>query len=423
MRILALSWRLPYPPDCGGRIRAYNLLRALSQAHEISLISLMWPTESSSSIEALKAFCHDVETVPFEPLVNPPGLRNRLAHRLRRWMSYFEWYSHTMDEQVSAALGRRHYDLVLAMGFDSSPYIEHLEGIPKVLEELEFGLLKDSYEHEGFTLTGLRLRWTWFKFQKKVRHLCQHIEGCTVASAIEMEHLHHILPGYDRVHVIPNGVDIEGFQFQAASKEAYTLIFTGPLTYWPNYDALRYFLRHIYPIIKRRLPDITLTVTGSIAGVDLSGLPLDDGVKILGYVNDVRPLVASSSVAIVPLRLGGGTRLKIIEAMALGTPVVSTSKGAEGLEVIPGQHLLIADDPKGFAEACISLLTDRSMSQRLAVAARELVEARYDWQSIGAKLEQFLYAVLSRGKEGALEVVAEGKVMPNTGGKGCRESA
>jgi glycosyltransferase involved in cell wall biosynthesis len=156
---------------------------------------------------------------------------------------------------------------------------------------------------------------------------------------------------------------------------------------------MQYFLAEIYPLIKQQIPDVILTITGSTKGVDLDGLRLDESVHLTGYVDDVRQPVARSAVCVVPIQQGGGTRLKILEAMALGTPVVATSKGAEGLDMIDGEHLLIADAPDAFAEAVVNVLRDTELRRRLATHARALVEARYDWGPIGQQFVELVEEV------------------------------
>ena len=170
-----------------------------------------------------------------------------------------------------------------------------------------------------------------------------------------------------------------------AAVEPNTLVFNGSLTYHANYDAMRYFLAEVFPLIQQQEPGVSLTITGPTSGVDLSGLRLNDGVRLSGYLDDIRPLLASASACVVPIRSGGGTRLKILEAMALGTPVVSTSKGAEGLEVTPGKQILVADEPAEFAAQVICLLRAPALREQLRTRARRLVEQQYDWREIGQR--------------------------------------
>jgi glycosyltransferase involved in cell wall biosynthesis len=161
-----------------------------------------------------------------------------------------------------------------------------------------------------------------------------------------------------------------------------TLIFHGAMTYFANYDGIEYFLRSIFPLIRAQKPDVTLSITGSTEGVDLNPLALDDRVKFTGYVDDIRQVLGRSQVCVVPLRKGAGTRLKILEAMAMGIPVVSTSKGAEGLELVSGVHALIADDPAEFASKTLELLRDPGLRDTLNQNAYQMVTTKYAWSGI-----------------------------------------
>jgi glycosyltransferase involved in cell wall biosynthesis len=212
------------------------------------------------------------------------------------------------------------------------------------------------------------------------------VATCTVVSELEREHVRTIAPAYARVSLVPNAVDLARYGGWHGDPQPDTLIFSGSLSYSANYDALRWFLAAVFPCIQRAVPDVRLRVTGSTEGIDRAGLPGGGAVEYTGYVDDVRPLVASSWVSVVPLRHGSGTRLKILEAMALGTPVVSTAKGAEGLSVTPGEDIILRDDPDGFARGVVELLQSSEHRRRLADAGRLLVRARYDWQVVGAEI-------------------------------------
>ena len=206
-----------------------------------------------------------------------------------------------------------------------------------------------------------------------------------------------MLPHYHGpLEVVSNGVDCVRNQPASHPINPVRLVFSGALTYQANHDAVKYFLQEIYPIIQEARSDVTLSITGATAGVDFKSLPLSDGVTFTGFVDDIRPIVGGSAVCIVPILEGGGTRLKILEAMALGTPVVSTTKGAEGIEARHGEHLLLADDAASFAESTLKLLRDPDLRQRLAGNARRLVEECYDWQKIGERFAGLVEDVVKR---------------------------
>jgi polysaccharide biosynthesis protein PslH len=194
------------------------------------------------------------------------------------------------------------------------------------------------------------------------------------------------MPGYHgRLEVIPNGVDLETRRFGMNEPQRDTLVFNGSLTYAANLEAIRWFIVEVWPLIQQKRPGTRLAITGNTDGLDLSWLAGDPSITLTGYLEDVRPVVAQSWLAVAPLRSGGGTRLKILEAMALGTPVTATSKGAEGLDVTPDKNILIADNPDDFALQCLRVLDSTSLRSTLAGEARHLVEQNYDWAMIGEK--------------------------------------
>ncbi len=186
----------------------------------------------------------------------------------------------------------------------------------------------------------------------------------------------------EKLGVVPNGAFIDkDWQYPGSPHEG-ELIFNGALTYHANFDAMEYFLKDIFPRVRKEMPQVSLKITGTTKGVPLDSLPEYDNVEFTGFLDDIKPLMANSWACVVPLRIGGGTRLKILEAMSLGTPVISTVKGAEGLDVVHGEHLLIANDAEQFSRQTIQLLTDESLRQKLSLQARRLVEEKYDWQCI-----------------------------------------
>jgi len=201
--------------------------------------------------------------------------------------------------------------------------------------------------------------------------------------------------------VVPNGVDCAHNHLGQGEPQPYRLVFSGALQYRANYDAMQYFLAEIYPLVRRQVSDVNLTITGPAQGIDLKGLELDGSVRLSGFVDDIRPLVAGASVCIVPLREGGGTRLKILEAMALGTPVVATSKAVEGLDVMDGVHFLQADTPAQFVDQILRLFRDPATRLRLVRSARQLVEQRYDWRRIGLRFLDLLEHAATKRLEDA----------------------
>ncbi len=396
MRILFISSWFPYPPDNGSRIRIFNLLRHLARRHEIILLCFSKHPRDLQYIGELESLCervHVVEGREFQPQ-SMRAVRGFL-HPWPRWL--VDTYNPIMAQWIEHICSEEDLDLAIASQIDNSPYLQLIQGIPRVLEELEVSLDIEAFRGaKGIAQTlrqGLRL-WKLARYLQGI--LLQDAEGCTVVSDLERQRVLRLVPRIPPPALVPNGVDVDHYAGDFGEPDLKTLIFTGVLSYSANFDALDYFLREIWSLIQQVEAEAKLFVTGRTEGVPLERLPKHNSVIFTGYVEDIRPWIAQSCVSIVPIRMGGGTRLKILESMALGTPVVSTSKGAEGLAVKSGEHLLIADEPAPFAEAVLSLMKDNGLRSRLSISGKSLVRARYDWQSIASDLEAYLCEVVSQ---------------------------
>lgn len=405
MDILCITGWFPYPPDNGARSRLYHLLRELGSRHRLDLLSFVRLGEEKPDARAFGGPCRLLGVVPFQ-MSRPSSLRALLGFLSPRPRSLLSTYSATMDALVHRALERRHYDLVLASeigpGIYTSRYVRDVRSVPRVMEDLELSMIWAEVQAQPTALGRWRHRLTWWKQRRYIRDLLRRMDGCTVVSQRERQMVLDVIPDYCPLGVVPNGVELARYRGDFGSVEPDTLIFPGALTYKANFDAMRFFLSKVFPRIRAARPGVVLRITGRTEGVDLHRLLLDDGVVLTGYLNDVRPAVARSTVCVVPLRVGGGTRLKILEAMALGTPVVSTTKGAEGLEATPGEGILIADTPPAFADAVLRLLDDGSLRARLSANGLRLVAERYGWDRIGRRLEQFLRGVVRTHRTGAM---------------------
>lgn len=398
MRLLVLSGWFPYPPDQGARMRTHNLLRQLGQWHEITLLSFVEGGVAGPHMDAARTYCQAIETVP---------LPHDRSHRLKvlwelflpRPRSVTETYSPLMERLVEETLTSQHFDALLAFAIGptggTAPYVQKVRGIPRIIEDLELSIIRDRIAIQPHWLRRVRLCLTWWKLRNFVAALLRDVDGCTVASARERDLVSSILPGYQPLAVIPNGVDLALYEGDFGPAEPDTLVFPGALTYKANLWAVQFFLNEVWPAVKARRPGLKLYVTGRTEGVPLEGLSLQDGVVLTGHLDDVRPRVARSAVCVVPMTVGGGTRLKVLEALALGTPVVATRKGAEGLDVTSGEHILIADEPYQFADAVVRLLESPPLRESLAASGRGLVHERYGWDQIGKQLNQFLDRVVS----------------------------
>lgn len=389
MKLLFLSRWYPYPADNGSKIRIFNLLKYLGQHHTVDLISFVSEELAPERLTVMEQLCETVQAVRYKPF-RPNSLTSRLALFSPTPRSVIDTYSQPMEIAVDQLYQAGSYDVVIASQVDMVPYALRCTNSPKLLEELELTTQYESVQNETNVLKKLRQRLMWGKRTHYTAKTLSAFKGCTVVSAQEKGLLAQIVPSYQSVAVIPNGVDCKHYQGEFGEADPNRLIYTGALSYQPNLDAMQFFIGQVLPLIQAEFPSVQLKITGKYNEHLASQLPQNEGVTFTGYLEDIRPTLASSWVSVAPLRLGGGTRLKILEALAAGVPVVSTTKGAEGLDLTSEQELIIADTPTEIAEATLRLLNDPDLRQRLSDNGKTAVQNSYDWQIIGQKLNDFM---------------------------------
>jgi glycosyltransferase involved in cell wall biosynthesis len=388
MRILVLSTWFPYPLSQGSKIRAYHLIKGLARQHDLALLSFQDTRLEPGWLDHMRYLCGRVEVTGQDPFAHD---------RFRKfwgWLSplpsaVLASHSPAMERQVKRLVAEWHPQCIFALTFVTAPYALIAQDVVRIVDvdNVMTPMLHEEYRRTKKPVKQLR---NWLAF-RKFRHyenwLYRQFNLCLVTNerdrqiVIDLAHLQT-----SQVGVVSNGVDISLDHAPSGNHRPNTIIFNGALTYAANYDAMDYFLREIFPLIVAEIPDAQLVITGSTQGVPITRLPIDDHVIFTGYLDDVRPTVSSSCVCVVPLRIGGGTRLKVLEAMALGTPVVSTSKGVEGLNAEAGKHLLVADRPEDFAAQTVRIMRDPVLKSALTAQASQLVKEQYDWDNVGQHL-------------------------------------
>ncbi|MEO8357321.1 MAG: glycosyltransferase family 4 protein [Chloroflexota bacterium] len=379
MNILFLSRWFPFPPDNGSKIRVYHLLKGLSQLHEVTLLSFCEsPLPSPDDLKQYSGFS-EIQVVPWKPF-NHQSVRAGHGFLNSSPRSLIDTYSPQMEFLIRSALVKRKFHVVIASQLSMASYYRAFQGIPALFDEIELGLFYDQAFQDANLIKRLRSKLTWFKLQRYISRILDSFAVGTVVSEPERKiFMDSFSRHQQKIQVLPNCIDMKDYQNITVIPKPCHLIFSGSFRYRPNYHAMQWFIRDVYPLILERVPHAQLIITGDHAGLPL---PSMKNVTLAGYVNDIKSLVASCDVSIAPLWSGGGTRLKILEAMALGTPVVATSKGAEGLLIQNGEHILIADEPQLFAEQVIRILQDGDLGRSLSSNALYLAGEHYDWSTV-----------------------------------------
>jgi glycosyltransferase involved in cell wall biosynthesis len=396
-RLLFLSRWFPFPADNGSKQRILHLLQSLASSYSVTLLAFVVHSPQKGDMEEAERVCARVHTVPlksFDP--------KRSAHYLDFLGSKPRSVSATTSTEMSDWVRRLHaelgFDVVVASQIDMAPYALELPSVPRVLDELELAAFEEQVGMAASIPARMRKRLMWNKRAAYVRTLLKSFDACTVVSLPELRLATSIGVDPERISVVPNGADARPAPTQGEAPVPGSIIYAGSVTYPPNLDAVKYFTEEILPRIREKRPDATLLVTGSTCDIDLSALRKGGGIAFSGLVPEVRELIARSWLSVTPIRGGGGTRVKILEALSLGVPVVSTTKGCEGLDLVPGIHLLIGDDPASFSEAVLSLLEDGHLRSRIGENGRRQVLRRYDWRDIGMNFATVLAAAVAHRK-------------------------
>lgn len=393
MRILWLKTELLHPIDKGGRIRTYGMLRELRKRHRVTYLTLDDGGAAPDAIARAQEYCHELVRVPFDP-VRKSSARFYLAllANLGARLPYFlaRYRSAAMRAAIDTRLNDRAIDVLVCDFLNPAVNLPARVGCGSVLFEhnVEALIWRRHYEVARGPLRRAYMREQWRKARRAERALCRRFDAVVAVSADDREMLRNEY-GLSDVSDVPTGVDTEYFApADRAQREPHHIVFTGSMDWLPNVDAMRFFLQDVLPSLRARLPDTTLTIVGRDPVPEIVQLAkAQPGVEVTGRVPDVRPYMESASAFIVPIRVGSGTRLKIYEAMAMERPVVSTTIGCEGLPVLDGQQLLVADTGEAFADALYRVLTQPELAAQLAARAAEFVRSRFSWASVTRPFE------------------------------------
>ena len=402
MRILWLKTELLHPIDKGGKIRTYQMLKELKKEHTITYLTLDDGSAGARSRESALEYCQHLITVPQHQTEKfSAGFYVDLGTNLFSKLPYAidKYKSEQMTKEIAKRFGGDKYDLMVCDFLAPAVNIPARLQCPVVLFEhnVEASIWKRHYEVQNNPIKKFYLWHQWWKMRRFERENCRRFDCVVTVSGEDAQQVRQDY-GAQHVYDVPTGVDTTYFSVRDSGTEnKNNLVFTGSMDWLPNIDSIRFFAQSILPIIKETVPEVTLTVVGRNPSPELLKLAdLDRSIIVTGRVEDVRPYIESAAIYVVPLRIGGGTRLKIYESMAMGKPVVSTTIGAEGLPVTAGKDILIADTAADFAASIIYLLQNPKISREIAATAEAKVREKFGWPTVAKRFSEICEKTVAR---------------------------
>jgi sugar transferase (PEP-CTERM/EpsH1 system associated) len=391
VKILLLCHRFPFPPNRGGKTRAFHVLKYLSRDHEITLASLLRRDEQALGTTPLEKFTVRQLLVPVSEL---SSWGYAVGCALGTTPSSFGYFH---SPRLASALQRElahPYDLVLAMSSSMGPYVAQARAA-KVLDFTDLDSQKwFAYAEHRSRAAALAYRWEGRKVERAETELARRFDLCTCTTPAELDTLRH-LGTARRAEWFANGVDAEYFRPCAAPYDADAICFLGRMDYYPNADAMIWFCDRVIPALRARRPRLTLSIIGANPSRRIRRLAERPGIQVTGTVDDVRPRATRAALSVAPLRIARGTQNKILESLAMGVPVVASSLAARGTQTVPGEHLLTADGANEFVAAILRLLDDPAERRRLSLAGRARMLTHHDWAVSIRRLDDLLRQCVS----------------------------
>ena len=386
MRILFLTTRLPYPPNRGDRLRAYNFIKSLSSQHQIHLISFISNEKEKENIEPLKSFCQDIQ------VITQSKLQSILSVALNIWrplpLQALYYRSSQMQSLVKEKLSKLSFDLIFVHLFRMAPFVENLQHTYRVVDltDVISREIKRSLSYRGI---ASRLLYTYEnpRIQHYEQYVASKFEEIWLISEADKQELTKACPEAN-IQVINNGVETEIFYPIDIPDRENILMFLGHMGVPHNIDAATSLAESIYPIVKRQIPDCKLWIVGAEPTPAVMKLGKIPGVTVTGFVPDINVYLNRATVFCAPLRFAAGVQFKVVQAMAAGRPVVTTSIVNEGLGAHPGEDLIIADTPEETARQIIWLFQQPNAAQKLGQAAHRFVTTKFAWDSVLKRVKE-----------------------------------
>lgn len=395
MRILYVCHRFPYPPKRGGTIRPFNMIKHLHQSgHEVVVCSLTRSDELTHDAQGIAPFCTEFHLEQVDDRIQTLRMLATVPTPVTASEAFF--HSPGLARTIRRLLAEQKFDLIFVHCSSVAHYVDHVRGIPKILDYgdmdsqkwLEYAQHKSFPRSLGYWWEGVRLR----AYEKR---LAPRFDLCTTITRAECQTLIDYDTGVP-TDWFPNGVDNDFFAPVEDGYDPDSIAFVGRMDYFPNQQCMVDFCRDTLPLLQARRPAVRLTIVGADPSPEIRALGALPGVTVTGSVPDVRPYVTKAALTVAPLRIARGTQNKILEAMAMGIPVVCSSIAAGGVDAVPGEHLLTADTPAATADAILSILDDPGLRARLSRAGRERVMSNHAWPSSMRRLDAIIERCLSQ---------------------------
>ena len=397
IRVLFLSPTVPFPLTDGGRIRVFNLLKQIATKNDVTLLALETQPTDAEGVAALQQLGVQVHLVPNAPTLPRLSVGTLIKAFLKRQPITVARYDlPAYRQKFKELIATETFDLVHYEMFHTAQF--HTEArLPGVLSQQNvdsaiWRRLCDETVNPFYKFAY----WTQqLAFQRYERVLSPKFDAVTCTSDIDAAVFQQHC-AEDVIEIIPNGVDVSHYQPDFASEAPAHLIYIGSMDWYPNEDAVGFFSDEVLPQVQENVPEVRFSIVGGNPSARVQKLAEREGIVVTGRVPEIKPYFAEATVFVVPLRIGSGTRLKILEALAMGKAIVSTAVGAEGLDLRDGEEIFIADEPAAFADAVTRLLTDVPLRRRIGENGRARVKQNYDWRSIGEKLHRRYTKILTK---------------------------
>lgn len=394
MKLLYLAQRVPYPPDRGDKIITFHQVQHLARNHEVLVGCLAQDDADLENASRLRSIVSEVHAVRLSPMRAKLRALRSLALGEPFTVGYF--CERELHEYTRSLVAEGSLDAIITFCSGVAQFAERACNVPRIIHFCDL----DSLKWKQYAVTAMPpARWIYALESRRLleyeRRLARTFDYSLVCTPKELEDFQRLVAS-ERVACVPNGVDVEYFRPTDTTKDELSLVFTGVMDYLPNVDAAKWFCQEILPLVRQRRPRVTFTICGARPTPAVKALAAAGGIAVTGSVPDVRPYLAKAAVAVVPVRIARGIQNKVLEAMAMGLPVVTTTRAFEGIDAVSGTDLLAADKPEEFADLVSRLLDDPRWRAQMGRAARARIEQSYRWEVPLGQLDAILDQTIGR---------------------------